>query len=129
MRSKGYQFQELRHPAIEALQEEVGELKGIDFEVKAYPDGSWVAKSKNVEGLLTGGRNQKDIDAQLKDAIFTYYGVPPQFANDNILRNSGEPITAKKSVRVTAQVTQRGKPHEYDPKEVGKSLQEARYRS
>jgi len=102
MRSKGYNFQESRHPSIKAMKEEISELKGIDFRIKVYPDGSWVAKSPNVQGLLTGDRDQSDINELLKDAIFTYYSVPPQLANDRMLRNSGEPIRAEQKVHVTA---------------------------
>lgn len=104
MRRYGYNFREELRPEVIEMQKEINTLekKNINFDVKAYPDGSWTAKATNVEGLLTGGRDQSKINDLIKDAIFTYYGVPSQYANDKLLRNTGEPISVEQQVHVTA---------------------------
>ena len=55
---------------------------GIEFKIEQYPDGSWTAESVNVDGIITGGGNIRNSAELLRDAIFTYYRVPPQFCND-----------------------------------------------
>ena len=104
LRSKGYNFSEELRPEVVEMQREINALdnRSINFEIKVYPDGSWLAKSTNVEGLLTGSRKQSEVHELIKDAIFTYYGVPPQYANDKLLRNTGEPVTSEQQVHVTA---------------------------
>lgn len=104
LRSKGYDFKEHLHPAVVEMQKEINALdnKNINFEIKVYPDGSWTAISTNVEGLMTGSRKQSEANELIKDATFTYYGIPPRFANDKLLRNAGEPVTAEQQVHVTA---------------------------
>lgn len=90
--------------AIRSMQSEIAALENgsINFKVEGYPDGTWYAESTNVEGLNTGGFNQADIKDMLKDAIFTYYNVPPQFCDDRSLRNTNEPVTVEQQVRVSA---------------------------
>ena len=104
MRRRGYNFNEDLQPEVINMQREISALdnKAISFEIKAYPDGSWTAKSTNVEGILTGSRRQSEINEMIKDCIFTYYSIPAKFVNDKLLRNSGEPITAEQYIRVTA---------------------------
>jgi len=97
MRSKGYNFKEHLRPEVIEMQKEINALsnKSINFEIKVYPDGSWTAIATNVKGLLTGSHKQSEINELIKDAIFTYYGVPPKYAHDKLLRNTGEPVTAE----------------------------------
>jgi predicted RNase H-like HicB family nuclease len=104
MRKHGYNFREETRPEVALMQKEIASLdnRSINFAIKYYPDGSWVAKSSNVDGILTGGRNQAEAQELIKDAIFTYYGVPPQYARDSLLRNTSEPIKAEQKVHVTA---------------------------
>ncbi len=104
LRTKGRRLNGAQSAEVIAMQKEISSLenKNINFEIKTYIDGSWMAKSTNVEGILTGGNDQKEINEMLKDAIFTYYGVPPEHADDKLLRNSGEPVTTEQRVHVTA---------------------------
>ena len=91
-------------PDVQAMQRalEALENKSINFSVQAYPDGSWLAKSTNVDGILTGGHNQSEANELIKDAIFTYYGVKPEHCKDVLLRNTSEPVSTEQSVQVTA---------------------------
>lgn len=104
MRARGYDFSESTRPEVVKMQEEIAllENRAINFLIQRYPDGSWVAKSTNIDGLITGGSNISEVNELLKDAIFTYYGISPQFANDKLLRNTGDPITTEQRVHITA---------------------------
>lgn len=103
MRHLGYDFREDQQPEVIDMQKSIKALRNqlIDFDITVYPDGSWMAKSTNVKGLLAGSRKQDQINELINDAIFTYYGVPPQYANDKLLRNSGQLATHKQQVQVT----------------------------
>ena len=92
-----------QNEAVIAFQREMENLGGdINIRISLHEDGSWSAKSTNVEGIITGGRNQSDINAIIKDAIFTYYGIPPSCVDSIHIRNSQEPVTVERNVRVTA---------------------------
>ncbi len=75
---------------------------GIKFEIGTYADGSWSARSTNVEGIITGGFDRSEMTEMVKDAIFTYYGVPPQYCEDKLLQGTGEKKTVKNEILVTA---------------------------
>lgn len=91
-------------PEVVEMRKDINSLenKNINFEIKVYPDGSWTARSTNVDGLLTGSRKQSEANELLKDAILTYYNIPAKYAQDRLLRNTSEPITVDQQVRVTA---------------------------
>jgi hypothetical protein len=92
--------------AVAQMQQEIASLSegGINFSISTHEDGSWSAKSINVDSILTGGLNQhqREINATIKDAILTYYGISPSVAHDVHLRNLEEPVTVERSVHVTA---------------------------
>ena len=56
----------------------------------------WIAECDNPKGIITGGTNPKvtdeEINSQIKDAIFTAFGIPPYLSKDSLLRKTGEPI-------------------------------------
>lgn len=91
--------QNVRHmrDAIDAAGE-----GGIKFEISTYADGSWSAKSTNVDGIITGGLDQSEVTEMIKDAVFTYFAIPPQYCDDALLKGSGEKKTVKKELLVTA---------------------------
>lgn len=78
------------------------EHHAIEFRVEQYPDGSWSAESVNIEGIMTGGRKSQEIPDMLKDAIFTYFEIPPHLCEDNLLRSDNEPVTVEQRVHVGA---------------------------
>lgn len=78
------------------------ENKGINFYIEQSPDGSWVAQSTNIDGIMTGGSAPNEIPDMLKDAIFTYFEIPPQFCNTDLLRGSSEPVRVQQRVTVSA---------------------------
>lgn len=38
--------------------------------------GNWVAQCDQVDGMITGGKKEDDIESLLRDAIFTVAGIP-----------------------------------------------------
>jgi predicted RNase H-like HicB family nuclease len=74
----------------------------IEFEIEQYPDGSWAAESKNLDGIITGSRDIREAPELLKDAIFTYFEIPPHLCADNLLWSDNEPAMVEQTVHVGA---------------------------
>lgn len=91
-------------PELVAMKTAMASLSGggIQFSVSRNANGEWVAESVNVPGIITGGDAKDDADAMIKDAIFTYYAVPPLYCDDILIREANEPITIKQQVFATA---------------------------
>lgn len=86
LRRLGYDFNEAHDERIQAMKKEIQRLGGrIEFKIEQYPDGSWTAESTNLNGVITGGTNVKMITPVMKDAIFTYFGIPAHLCNDTFL--------------------------------------------
>ncbi|MFH1170748.1 MAG: hypothetical protein V1704_04285 [Candidatus Vogelbacteria bacterium] len=93
LRQLGWGFEERSNPQVIRMLEEIKEINGaIKFKIEHYPDGSWAAESTNVDGIITGGNDVKETTSMIKDAIFTYYQIPPQFCNDNLLKSDNEAV-------------------------------------
>ena len=93
LRRIGYNFHEDQDPRVKAMQAQIQQLGSIQFKVEVATDGSWVAESTNIEGILTGGTNQHNITEHIKDAIFTYFEIPPYLCDDALMKSSGEALT------------------------------------
>jgi hypothetical protein len=91
-RSLGINFNEDSHPKILAMKEKIAKLNRLEFKIEQYPDGSWTAESTNVDGIITGGKNTKDVAGTIKDAVFTYFEIPPYLCVDSLLRSDNEPV-------------------------------------
>jgi hypothetical protein len=101
LRQWGYNFNEDTDRRILAMKKEIQRLGGrIEFKIEQYPDGSWAAESVNLDGVITGGANTKEITHTIRDAVFTYFGIPPHLCNDAVLRADNEPVTLKQHVYV-----------------------------
>lgn len=100
LRRAGYRFHEDEDPRVMAMRQMVRQLGGIDFSIEILQDGTWLAESKNIDGLVSGGRNTQNIPETLKDAIFTYFEIPPHLCNDALLTAQGEPLRLEQRVCV-----------------------------
>lgn len=100
-RKIGVDFHEVQNSAVAGMREKIAALGAIEFSIDYYPDGSWSAESTNIDGIITGSTNVKDIDTLLRDAIFTYFRIPPHLCNDQLLRSSHEPVTVAQRVWAT----------------------------
>ena len=101
LKKLGININDGKHPAVLEMQRSMIQAGGITFKFEFYPDGSWAAESTNFDGIITGGKNSKEINFTLKDAIFTYFGVPPQNCNDKLLIAANEPVFVEQRVLVT----------------------------
>ena len=101
LRQWGYNFNEDNDARILAMKKEIQRLGGrIEFKIEQYPDGSWAAESVNLDGVITGGGSTKKITPTIRDAVFTYFGIPPHLCNDAVLRADNEPVILKQHVYV-----------------------------
>lgn len=86
---------------LEVMKREIVKAGGkIEFKIEQYPDGSWTAESINVDGIITGDKTPKNILATIRDAIFTYFGVPPSLCQDEVLKADNEPVILRQKVYV-----------------------------
>lgn len=104
LRSYGLKVNPDNNQAVIDMKNELRALENqsISFRISTHEDGSWSAVSTNVDGIITGGSNQREINGIVKDAILTYYGIPASLVDDVKLRNSEEPVTVERNVHVTA---------------------------
>lgn len=100
LRKAGFNFHEQSDPKVIAMQKKINEIGKIEFKIEQYPDGSWTAESVNIDGIITGGKNTEDTPAILKDAVFTFFEIPPHLCADSILRSDNEPVLIKQNVYV-----------------------------
>jgi len=91
-RKAGLNLKETENQHVIEMQKEISKIGKIEFKIEQYPDGSWVAESTNIDGIITGGKTTKDISATIKDAVFTYFEIPPYFCTDILLRGDNEPV-------------------------------------
>lgn len=101
LRRFGFDFKENADPRIVAMKREISGLGGkIEFAIEQHPDGSWAAESKNIDGIITGGANFDDKGAMIRDAIFTYFGIPPHLCNNTLLKSDNEAVTVTQRMYV-----------------------------
>ena len=98
VRKAGFDLKEMENQLVIEMQKEISKIEKIEFKIEQYPDGSWVAESTNIDGIITGGKTTKDISATIKDAIFTYFEIPPYLCVDNLLKGDNEPVTLTQRV-------------------------------
>jgi hypothetical protein len=94
----GWNFHEATDPRVKIMRGTIQKLGSINFNIEVFPDGSWAAESINLDGIITGGTNKKNINETLKDAVFTYFEIPPQLCNDNLMKASDEPMKLEQRV-------------------------------
>ena len=95
-RKAGIDFHEKGDPRVQAMHKKIHDIGGIQFNIEIDKDGNWVAESTNIDGIITGGHNLQYAPTQIKDAIFTYFGIPSHLCNDNLIKTEGEPVQLKR---------------------------------
>lgn len=98
MRWAGYDFREEDDTRVKAMKKTIHDLGSIQFQIEIAEDGSWVAESVNIDGIITGGTTKEHINETIKDAIFTYFEIPPHLCNDMLMKGSVEPIKLEQRV-------------------------------
>ena len=95
------QTQSVSDVRVQTMHNTIGRVGGINFKIEKSPSGEWVAESTNVDGIITGGKNYPhDVNATIKDAVFTYFEIPPELCNDTQLRQQGEVTEVEERVYV-----------------------------
>lgn len=104
LKKLGYNFNEEADERVVAMRTAINALDNhaIQFSIEQYPDGSWSAESTNIDGIMTGSRDPREIPEMIKDAIFTYFEIPPQLCKDSLLRSDNEPKLVEQKVHVGA---------------------------
>ena len=104
LRRRGFHFNEEKDPRVVKMRDTIHSLDNhaVSFHIEQHPDGTWTAESVNIDGIMSGGTNPREIPEMLKDAIFTYFEVPPQLCNDILLRADNEPAKVEQRVHVGA---------------------------
>lgn len=101
LRKLGIDFQELSNSKVNQMKREIAKYGNkIEFKIEQHPDGSWTAESTNIDGIITGGKDTKNISHVIKDAIFTYYEIPPHLCLDSLLKSDNEPVEVTQRVYV-----------------------------
>lgn len=100
LRKLGVDFRETTHPKVREMRAQIVQLGAIKFKIEFYPDGSWSAESVNIDGIITGSSNVKEMNSFIRDAIFTYFEIPPYLCNDRLLKTDNEPATVTQKVYV-----------------------------
>ncbi len=98
LKNLGIGFNQTNYPKLVLMKDKIKELGGINFKIEFYPDGSWTAESTNIDGIITGSDNVKELNSLIKDAIFTYFEISPQFCDNSFLNADNEPITVTQKV-------------------------------
>lgn len=104
LRSWGYKFNEDTDLRVQEMKSRIASLENgaINLKIEQYPDGTWCAESTNLDGLITGGKDLTQAPDIIRDAIFTYFEIPPYLANDKLLRADNEPKRIEQNVHVGA---------------------------
>lgn len=104
LRRRGIKFTESADPRVTEMHETISALdnKAINFKIEQHPDGTWTAESINIDGIMSGGTDPREVPEMLKDAIFTYFEIPPRLCNDTLLRTDNEPVKVERTVHVGA---------------------------
>lgn len=97
-RRMGINFHEEDDPRVRAMRKKIAELGGIQFTIELDEYGNWAAESTNIDGILTGGHNLQEATYLIKDAIFTYFGIPPHLCNNALVDAKAEPVQLKRWV-------------------------------
>lgn len=80
---------------VQNMAREIKRRGGLRFTIKQNKEG-WIAECENIKGIVTGGTNPnqtpEEINLQIKDAIFSSFGIPPYLCKDNLIRNTEETV-------------------------------------
>jgi len=77
---------------VKELHEYLRGHKGISFHHEILDDGSYVSRSTNFAygRILAVGKDRKELDANIKDAILTAFDIPSAYAKEAGISAVGE---------------------------------------
>ena len=72
-------------------------MEGLDqipkkFNIKIHlgEDNIWWTDSLEIPGCYSQGRTQEEAILNMKDAVFTHFGIPDRLSNPSLLKVEGE---------------------------------------
>lgn len=77
---------------LEQLSQFIKENGPVRFRIHHDPDAFW-AESTNIDSIYSSGETYDELMNNLKDAVFTYFGVPAKYCDERLLRVEGEAAT------------------------------------
>ena len=80
---------------LRQLSQFIKENGSVRFRIHHDPDGFW-AESTNIDTIYSSGETYDELMENLKDAVFTHFGVPAKKCNEQLLKVEGE-VTTKLS--------------------------------
>jgi len=80
---------------LRQLSQFIKENGSVRFRIHHDPDGFW-AESVNVDKIYSSGETYDELMENLKDAVFTHFGVPAEECDERLLKVEGE-VTTKLS--------------------------------
>lgn len=98
LRVLGVDFGEKSSQKVQEMRVKIHQLGAIKFKIEFYPDNSWSAESTNIDGIITGSKDIKEMNSFIRDAVFTYFEIPPHLCNDELIRTSSEAITVTQKI-------------------------------
>ena len=72
-------------------------MKGLEkipkkFAIRVHlgNDGIWWTDSSDIPGCYSQGKTQEEAILNMKDSVFTYFGVPARLSDPSLLKVEGE---------------------------------------
>ena len=77
---------------VNELREYLRDHGAIHFERVNLPDGTILAKSTNFRcgSIITSGKNEAELDSNIKDAILTSFDIPSVYLAETHLQRIGQ---------------------------------------
>jgi predicted RNase H-like HicB family nuclease len=64
--------------------------KKFTIRVHLGEDGIWWTDSPDISGCYSQGKTQEQAILNMKDSIFTYFGLPARLSDPSLLKVEGE---------------------------------------
>ena len=79
---------------VQNMKQAIEQVGGkLNFTVQRHGDG-WLAECMEIKGIITGGNNanptDEEINNNIRDAVFSTFGIPPYLCKDELIRNVRE---------------------------------------
>lgn len=87
---------------VQNMKQAIDRVGGhLNFTIQRHEDG-WTAECKEIKGIITGGNRanptDEEINDEIRDAIFSAFGIPPYLCKDELLRDMREVPIAENRV-------------------------------
>ena len=79
---------------VQSMKETMERVGGkLNFTIQRHADG-WLAECEEIKGIITGGTGSnptdEEINDNIRDAVFSTFGIPPHLCKNELLQNVRE---------------------------------------